>query len=54
MHKTLVMLATLLATAVSRMICPKPLYKALATNYLARVQSPARDEANTAIKKGPA
>ena len=30
------MLATLLATAVSRMICPRPLYKALADNYLAR------------------
>ena len=35
------MLATLLATAVSRMICPKPLYKALANNYLARVRPPA-------------
>ena len=30
------MLSTLLATAVSRMICPRPLYKALADNYLAR------------------
>lgn len=48
------MLATLLATAVSRMICPKPLYKALASNYLARVQPSARDDAETAIKKGPA
>lgn len=35
------MLATLLATAVSRMICPKPLYKALANNYLARVRPAA-------------
>lgn len=33
------MLATLLATAVSRMICPRPLYKALADNYLARVRT---------------
>jgi len=32
------MLATLLATAVSRMICPRPLYKALADNYLARAR----------------
>src|SRR5574340_944610 len=32
------MLATLLATAVSRMVCPRPLYKALANNYLARVR----------------
>ncbi len=32
------MLATLLATAVSRMICPRPLYKALASNYLDRVR----------------
>jgi H+/Cl- antiporter ClcA len=32
------MLATLLATAVSRLICPRPLYKALASNYLARVR----------------
>jgi H+/Cl- antiporter ClcA len=32
------MLATLLATAVSRMICPRPLYKALASNYLNRVR----------------
>lgn len=32
------MLATLLATAVSRLICPRPLYKALADNYLARVR----------------
>jgi len=30
------MFATLLATAVSRMICPRPLYKALADHYLAR------------------
>ncbi len=35
------MLATLLATAVSRMICPKPLYKALANNYLAKVRPAA-------------
>ena len=35
------MLATLLATAVSRMICPRPLYKALAGNYLARLRPPA-------------
>ena len=35
------MLATLLATAVSRMICPKPLYKALANAYLARVRPTA-------------
>jgi len=35
------MLATLLATAVSRMICPRPLYKALANNYLARVRPSA-------------
>lgn len=35
------MLATLLATAVSRMICPRPLYKALATNYLDRVRPSA-------------
>lgn len=35
------MLATLLATAVSRMICPQPLYKALANNYLARVRPAA-------------
>lgn len=34
------MLATLLATAVSRMICPRPLYKALADNYLARCRPP--------------
>jgi chloride channel protein, CIC family len=32
------MLATLLATAVSRMICPRPLYKGLARNYLVRVR----------------
>ena len=32
------MLATLLATAVSRMTCPRPLYKALADNYLARAR----------------
>jgi H+/Cl- antiporter ClcA len=32
------MLGTLLATAVSRMICPRPLYKALASNYLDRVR----------------
>lgn len=32
------MLATLLAAAVSRMICPRPLYKALADNYLARAR----------------
>ncbi|ODU13351.1 MAG: chloride channel protein [Thiobacillus sp. SCN 64-35] len=37
------MLATLLATAVSRMICPRPLYKALACKYLDRV----RPEADT-------
>ena len=48
------MLATLLATAVSRMICPKPLYKALATSYLARAQPSGQDAAETAIKKGPA
>jgi H+/Cl- antiporter ClcA len=35
------MLATLLATAVSRVVCPRPLYKALATNYLARARSAA-------------
>jgi H+/Cl- antiporter ClcA len=35
------MLATLLATAVSRVVCPKPLYKALANNYLARVRPAA-------------
>jgi H+/Cl- antiporter ClcA len=34
------MLATLLATAVSRMICPRPLYKGLARNYLVRVRPP--------------
>lgn len=34
------MLATLLAAAVSRIVCPKPLYKALANNYLARVRPP--------------
>lgn len=33
------MLATLLATAISRMICPRPLYKALADNYLARLKT---------------
>ncbi|MEW6120171.1 MAG: chloride channel protein [Pseudomonadota bacterium] len=33
------MLATLLATAVSRMLCPHPLYKALAEIYLARVRA---------------
>ncbi len=38
------MLATLLATAVSRMICPKPLYKGLARNYLVRVRAPAPQE----------
>ncbi|MGE5320066.1 MAG: chloride channel protein [Hyphomicrobiaceae bacterium] len=32
------MLATLLATAVSQVVCPRPLYKALANNYLARVR----------------
>ena len=32
------MLATLLSTAVSRMICHRPLYKGLASNYLNRVQ----------------
>ncbi|WP_324778991.1 chloride channel protein [Thiobacillus sedimenti] len=32
------MLATLLATAASRIVCPRPLYKALANNYLARVR----------------
>jgi H+/Cl- antiporter ClcA len=32
------MVATLLATAVSRMLCPQPLYKGLAENYLARVR----------------
>jgi hypothetical protein len=36
------------------MICPKPLYKALAANYLARVQPSGRDDAEIAIKKGPA
>jgi H+/Cl- antiporter ClcA len=36
------MLATLLATAISRMICPRPLYKALASNYLKKVR-PAGD-----------
>ena len=30
-----------LATAVSRLVCPKPLYKALANNYLARARPPA-------------
>jgi H+/Cl- antiporter ClcA len=35
------MLATLLATAVSRLICPRPLYKALADNYMARVRPTA-------------
>ncbi len=35
------MLATLLANAVSRMICPRPLYKALASNYLDRVRPAA-------------
>jgi len=35
------MLATLLATAVSRVVCPRPLYKTLANNYLARVRPPA-------------
>lgn len=35
------MLSTLLATAVSRVVCPRPLYKALASNYLARVRPPA-------------
>jgi H+/Cl- antiporter ClcA len=35
------MLATLLATAVSRVICPKPLYKALANAYLARARPSA-------------
>ena len=35
------MLATLLATAVSRVVCPRPLYKALANNYLARVRPAA-------------
>lgn len=34
------MLATLLATAVSRVVCPRPLYKALASNYLARMRPP--------------
>lgn len=33
------MLATLLATAVSRLLCPRPLYKALADHYLARVRA---------------
>ena len=33
------MLATLLATGISRMLCPHPLYKALADNYLARVRA---------------
>src|SRR5512143_1477231 len=32
------MLATLLSTAVSRMVCHRPLYKGLASNYLNRVQ----------------
>ena len=35
------MLATLLATAVSRIVCPRPLYKTLANNYLARVRPSA-------------
>ncbi|MHB1091375.1 chloride channel protein [Thiobacillus sp.] len=35
------MLAALLATAVSRIVCPRPLYKALASNYLARARSSA-------------
>ena len=35
------MLATLLATAVSRIVCPRPLYKSLANNYLARVRPSA-------------
>ncbi len=38
------MLATLLATAVSRMICPRPLYKGLARNYLVRVRPTAPKE----------
>ena len=38
------MLATLLATAVSRLICPRPLYKGLARNYLVRVRPPAPKE----------
>ncbi len=33
------MLATLLATAVSRLLCPRPLYKALAEHYLERVRA---------------
>ena len=35
------MLATLLATAVSRIVCPRPLYKTLANSYLARVRPAA-------------
>jgi H+/Cl- antiporter ClcA len=30
------MLATLIATGVSRMVCPRPLYKALADGFLVR------------------
>lgn len=41
------MLATLLATAVSRIICPKPLYKALADGYVTRVQPPPRGTEKT-------
>ena len=35
------MLATLLATAVSRVVCPRPLYKTLANSYLARARPAA-------------
>jgi H+/Cl- antiporter ClcA len=32
------MLTTLLATAISRLVCPRPLYKSLADNYITRVR----------------
>lgn len=35
------MLATLLANAISRVVCPRPLYKALADSYLARMRPAA-------------
>lgn len=44
------MLATLLAAGVSRTICPRPLYKALADNYLARARAATPEPEN---KKGP-
>lgn len=50
------MLATLLATAVSRLICRRPLYKALADNYLARIRStvhgPVQGGTDTATDSG--